>query len=443
MARIKPSPPGVRPHSRAPQSAAAKTAQPTRRAFIQKSGLALATLLALAEGEPSTPVARTLNSAKDYFDAIPAEFRDTDRKIIGTSKKIIDAPGAKNTLVVIRQIHASIGNRIDSNEHQKALVGNCQNSIDSVLRTLYTDPSIKLRKLYSEGITQTVLDNSIKQGYEINLTVPEKDRGAKSLETFIKRQTNPDTVAYLRAATHNSAAHRYYFSGRMQPMVAEREDYPETSQYLQDLAILSPRELAILPDLFHFHYVATGQKFDPNNIAYTNFDNIFNIVLWKHAFAERLKALPPAKQAQLLEQSRAVVQKPELAKKGPDMALSYMVYHVLSGAFNPGNGLLDQLIDLHFQLHGEREKYLLTKISETTDPIAVAPYGAMHNWTRSVREWNANNSDKKISLIEITPQEVVQLQRENPGQANAADHVAAIYAEYVKQKALVMEGIKF
>lgn len=50
-----------------------------------------------------------------------------------------------------------------------------------------------------------------------------------------------------------------------------------------------------------------------------------------------------------------------------------------------------------------REDALLENITQSEHQFAVTVYGSMHSWQDNIEEWNANNPDNTISLIEITP----------------------------------------
>ncbi len=54
----------------------------------------------------------------------------------------------------------------------------------------------------------------------------------------------------------------------------------------------------------------------------------------------------------------------------------------------------------------EREGALLSMVSDGQNILPVTVYGAAHDWKNNIEEWNKKHSDKKASLIVVTPKSV-------------------------------------
>jgi len=55
-------------------------------------------------------------------------------------------------------------------------------------------------------------------------------------------------------------------------------------------------------------------------------------------------------------------------------------------------------------IYDDRENFLVKLIASQENPFQVTKYGAAHNFSDTIAKWNAENSDRKISLVVITPE---------------------------------------
>lgn len=55
-----------------------------------------------------------------------------------------------------------------------------------------------------------------------------------------------------------------------------------------------------------------------------------------------------------------------------------------------------------------REQHIISKDVDRKQAVIVGVYGGSHDFSKEVEEWNKNNPNKRIALIEITPAEYVK-----------------------------------
>ena len=74
-----------------------------------------------------------------------------------------------------------------------------------------------------------------------------------------------------------------------------------------------------------------------------------------------------------------------------------------------GYDIVHDIIDLPEKerrkaIYDDRENFLVKLIASQENPFQVTKYGAAHNFVDNVAQWNAENPDRKISLVVITPE---------------------------------------
>ncbi len=61
--------------------------------------------------------------------------------------------------------------------------------------------------------------------------------------------------------------------------------------------------------------------------------------------------------------------------------------------------------DMLFTIHEIREDNLLEFIVSDGNVFAVTVFGGAHKWLNNIMRWNRDNPDRKLSLIEVTPED--------------------------------------
>ncbi len=63
--------------------------------------------------------------------------------------------------------------------------------------------------------------------------------------------------------------------------------------------------------------------------------------------------------------------------------------------------------EINYNVLTRREDTLLEKVTDKGVQIAIATYGAAHNWADNILKWNEENPDDKFSLMVITPESLL------------------------------------
>ncbi len=357
--------------------------------------------------------AAPLTKAAEVYAAIPDEFRDESGTVVATTKKQIQVADAKRTVIVLRQIHPELlSNDLTANNPKQPdldLVHPCQNSIDVVLRVLKNNPQVAAGKLYVEGATGTALKANVEQAYKMAVKQRVSESGRdKYLMGFVESQSNPELRDWLKAHMANSAAHRQFYSGQMQPMLTEPDDYQRTKKYLLDNNVLSREELNSLQDIFQ---IFADPALAADSPLRTNFvTNIGYFLVYKQALEEKLLSSSAESKAALLKEVKAIlerVQRLDDTVPLPAKAYALTAHHILAGDYKPTSRIpTKHLANVYKEIFKEKKQFALGQMAKEPESSALMIDGAIHNWKALVEEWNRTNPDDQCNLIEISPREL-------------------------------------
>jgi hypothetical protein len=428
-----------------------------RRQFLRDSTAAIvaALLPGCKPNEQSAPpaakvlAAAPLTKAAEIYSAMPGEFKDSSGAVVATTKKLIQVADAKRTLVIIKQIYPNIvsADLTANNAGQPSLplVHPCQNSIDVVLRELKANPKIAANQLYAEGATATSLKANVEQAYNmaalLNIRDPERN---EYLMSFVGSQSDPEARNWLKAHMANSAAHRQFYSGQMQPMVTEPEDYPATKKYLIANNVLSREEFNSLQEIF---LSIVDPAVPADSPLRTNFvTNIGYFLVYKQDLEERLIGLKAESKAVLLKDVKAILDRVLRLDDtvSPQMkTFALAAHHILAGGYKPTNGNpITHLANVYKEIFKERRLFAVGQMLQNPNDLAVMVDGAMNNWQSLIEEANRINSAAKFNLIEVSPKELAGYSSQGLTYDQSVELMVQGYAQLKGQFKAAREGKK-
>ncbi len=284
----------------------------------------------------------------------PNEMADTipDSLPGAASVEKMIVPGAKHTLVHIRQVHEAPGEIMLRKTIERSRSDN-----DVLLRTVQTDIHLILLKLKQGSGLQRIYQEGRRDSYRT--LPPERTRENKSSLKQL-RNVEAELISKLEDLRKTEAS-ADGDSDKIQKAAIQKE------RLNCELLLADTRQRIDEVDERITQHHAAGE------FGYT-----YGIPLVP---AETEKA-----HAQALKMNKEMY-----APAGtPD-----------ENAKNPPKRPTQAEYDAAVMLG--RENALLEIVSKKNDPFAVTVYGGAHNWKGSVETWNTNHPDDKFSLVTITP----------------------------------------